>query len=1280
MAILNQNSQSQTFFSGWYGTCETECQNLNISTSSFRDKIYKIYQIRNDNLTYDGFDGVVPPNLDGAIQVFTEFECGKAYIIILKSGTGQVNLPHFKEVNNGSLDAGRVTQNCAPAETYDLSIVNENLEDSTTAYPHNENESLTFKLTTTGLNEGDTVAWEISGSNITLDDFVGLSSLTGNFTLDVNGESLLPIQLNEDLSTENAETFRLRLVNQTDVYIDVPIDDTSQTPHTYLLEDAGNYSFADENDFSLMTINLITTEPVGNFIPFTVSGSGITLDDFSNVSPAIDSNLQGNFEITGTISGGANDGKNYGQVAFNILEDSTTEGTEVFTITLDDHQSVSFTIDINDTSTTPPTYTLSSNLDSVDEGTSVTITLETTDVDEGVTIPFTVHGSNITIGDFSGLDSLGAGEFVIDSNGDATFSLEIKADSTTEGPETFTVTLDDHPSVSVDVDINDTSTTPPTYTLSSNLDSADEGTSVTITLETTDVSEGEVIPFTIHGSNITIGDFSGLDSLGAGEFVIDSNGNSSVNLTLNIDSTTEGPETFTVTLDDHPSVSIDIDINDTSKTPPTYTLSSILDSADEGTTVSVLLETTDVDAGDHVGFTVSGLQLNDFVNPPIDSNLEGNFLIENDGTSIIEFQISEDLLDESESFTLTIDGTAESIVIFIVDATFNLSSSSDSANEGDSVSITLSTTNLSRLTEVPFTISGVSQGDFINPPFDSNGKGSFILDSNGDATIDFQISEDLSTEEFDETLRLTLDNDGQFTEIVINDTSFQVSYTLNSTSTNLNEGDEFTVTLDTLNVPDGTVVPFTVDGSTLDDFDEIDSSLIWNPSNSVFEGSFTVGQNNQFVFKVKNDETVDEGNESISIYLNNIDENNFDSITGKPVVPSSVKDIIVNISDTSRSAKFIQLTSDKTTLNETQSQDSSKLTLTCTGQDFLTIVDGQIEFEVVGTIGNITSQDFNSNDLGGYLTVQDDTTAVGELFISADSLQEGEERFRVRIVDSPEIQTDEIIILDTSIPQPVFTSIDIVPVDSNDTDLYEGKSFHVYLNGQNLTYFSYHANRLRILWNDIVGGHIDFDNPDGNDNWTAHTVTLAEGTYWMTDIPNSAYNDDTRVLLDTIKIMSNNTENTSNRTFTLLYTIYNSWGHNDSFEALSTQITILPDSPIYDSFVASPTLVNETDNNVVTFTLSGTNITSQGESVKCQIIGTYENGYAGYANLYDFEGTNLESPSYFYITGVDRDTAVGTLTIKQDGATEPEKKFYAKLDGHSGMPSTGWITIQSNSD
>ena len=41
------------------------------------------------------------------------------------------------------------------------------------------------------------------------------------------------------------------------------------------------YIHADENDFSTMTINLITSEAIGNFI-FTVSGR--TLDDFSSVS------------------------------------------------------------------------------------------------------------------------------------------------------------------------------------------------------------------------------------------------------------------------------------------------------------------------------------------------------------------------------------------------------------------------------------------------------------------------------------------------------------------------------------------------------------------------------------------------------------------------------------------------------------------------------------------------------------------------------------------------------------------------------------------------------------------------------------------------------------------------------------------------------------------------------------------------------------------------------------------------------------------------------------
>ena len=78
----------------------------------------------------------------------------------------------------------------------------------------------------------------------------------------------------------------------------------------------------------------------------------------SLVLVCIDSNLQ-KFKITGTVSGGVNDSKNFGQVVFNIDEDSTTEGTEVFTITLDDHPSVSFTITAEDTSTDPVSTSIS---------------------------------------------------------------------------------------------------------------------------------------------------------------------------------------------------------------------------------------------------------------------------------------------------------------------------------------------------------------------------------------------------------------------------------------------------------------------------------------------------------------------------------------------------------------------------------------------------------------------------------------------------------------------------------------------------------------------------------------------------------------------------------------------------------------------------------------------------------------------------------------------------------------------------------------------------------
>ena len=163
-----------------------------------------------------------------------------------------------------------------------------------------------------------------------------------------------------------------------------------------------------------------------------------------------------------------------------------------------------------------PTYSLSSSSTSVDEGGSFTITLTTTNVDDNTIVPYTVSG--VDVNDFDGLDSEN-GNFNISNNSD-TLDVSVKNNAITElSGQTFTLSLDGL-NESVNVPINDVT---PTYSLSSSATTINEGYSVTLILATAHVAENTVVPFTISGSNIDPNDFSNLDSLGAGEFVVASN-------------------------------------------------------------------------------------------------------------------------------------------------------------------------------------------------------------------------------------------------------------------------------------------------------------------------------------------------------------------------------------------------------------------------------------------------------------------------------------------------------------------------------------------------------------------------------------------------------------------------------------------------------------------------------------------------------------------------------------------------------------------------------------
>ena len=103
-----------------------------------------------------------------------------------------------------------------------------------------------------------------------------------------------------------------------------------------------------------------------------------------------------------------------------------------------------------------PTYALTRSSATVSEGASVTITLTTTNVNNGTSVPYTITGTGITAADL-GLGSL-AGSFTVSSNS-ASLVINVANDFTTEGTETFTVTLNSiTPSVTVSVGITDSST------------------------------------------------------------------------------------------------------------------------------------------------------------------------------------------------------------------------------------------------------------------------------------------------------------------------------------------------------------------------------------------------------------------------------------------------------------------------------------------------------------------------------------------------------------------------------------------------------------------------------------------------------------------------------------------------------------------------------------------------------------------------------------------------------------------------------------------------------
>ncbi|MDA9766375.1 M57 family metalloprotease [Gammaproteobacteria bacterium] len=185
---------------------------------------------------------------------------------------------------------------------------------------------------------------------------------------------------------------------------------------------------------------ILTTEGVeqGTKVAYTISG--ISVEDID------DDSLTGEFIVE---EGGQS------TVSVLLIPDKKTEGAEILTLTLDDYQDRSVSVDINDTSiesefsilTSKPTY---------NEGESATFILTTEGVEQGTKVAYTISG--ISVEDIDG-DSL-TGKFIVGEGGQSTVTISLSLDELTEGDELLFLILDEHEDKNITVKVKDTSVDP----------------------------------------------------------------------------------------------------------------------------------------------------------------------------------------------------------------------------------------------------------------------------------------------------------------------------------------------------------------------------------------------------------------------------------------------------------------------------------------------------------------------------------------------------------------------------------------------------------------------------------------------------------------------------------------------------------------------------------------------------------------------------------------------------------------------------------------------------
>lgn len=405
-----------------------------------------------------------------------------------------------------------------------------------------------------------------------------------------------------------------------------------------------------------------------------------------------------------------------------------------------------------------PTYTATASSTSVNEGSSVTITLVTANTADA-TFYYTLNGLSGTVeaADFTTPIS---GSFTTVNN-TASVTLTTSADATTEGVETFEVEIRTDSltgnivATTPTITINDTSLTA-TYAVAPDVTSVNEGDTVTFTVTTANVPDGTTLYYSTTGT-VDAADFTG-NTL-TGSFVINSN-TATITKTLANDLTldaTEGQENFALeirtgsTTGTIQATSSSVTVADTSTASYSSTISST--QAAEGTTLTIDVTTVGIPDGYTLYYTTSGT-----ASTSTDISSETGSFVINSNAGTFDIDLLQDYIpDNGETFSIDIrTGSVTGAIvdtlgpITIDDTPFTLTATPSATvidestfNTNQTLTITIATANVPDGTT--FDAEVRSTGGTVNSS-DLSPLTRTLTISNNAATYDIALTRDALTE------------------------------------------------------------------------------------------------------------------------------------------------------------------------------------------------------------------------------------------------------------------------------------------------------------------------------------------------------------------------------------------------------------------------------------------------------------------------------------------------------------------------------------------------------